>query len=94
MTAIQWWWLSLLIGGVVVVAVAVLLMLIIAAAKRIDRHAGAIWIIGKQIAGNTVSIVMLEDAVGALRGISQSLGELQAGLESLDRAVGGPARPS
>jgi hypothetical protein len=87
MTGIQWWWLSLLIGGVVVVAVAVLLVLIIAAAKRIDRHAGAIWVTGKEIAGNTVSIVMLENAVGALRGISQSLAELQAGFESLDRTL-------
>lgn len=54
------WWLSLAAAGVIVVVVAVLLGLIAAAAKSIDRHAAAIWIEGKQIAGNTVSIWMLE----------------------------------
>jgi hypothetical protein len=91
MTSVQWWWLSLLLGGVVVVVVAVLLTLIVTAAKRIDRHAAAIWSVGKEIAGNTVSIVMLEQTVGALRGVAQSLGELRAGLEALDPAQTRPA---
>ena len=54
------WWLSLGIAAVVVVVVAVLLGLIIATARRIDAHAASIWTAGKQIAGNTVSIWILE----------------------------------
>lgn len=92
MTSIQLWWLALLIGGAVVVVVAVLLTLIVAAAKRIDRHAGAIWSVGKEIAGNTVSIVMLEQTVGAVRGVTQSLGELEGGFEDLHRAIAGEPR--
>ncbi len=90
MTTMQLWWLSLLIGGAVVVVVAVLLLLIIMAAKRIDRHAAAIWTVGKEIAGNTVSLPMLDQSVGALRGVSQSLRQLQAGIESFERTLGGP----
>lgn len=60
MDVYELWWLSLAIAAVVVVVVAVLLGLIIAAAKSIDQHAAAIWTVGKQIAGNTVSIWMLE----------------------------------
>ena len=60
MDVIELWWLSLAIAAVVVVVVAVLLGLIIAAAKSINEHASHIWTVGKQIAGNTVSIWMLE----------------------------------
>lgn len=63
MEVTQLWWISLGIFAVVVVVVAILLGLIIAAAKSIDRHAGNIWVAGKQIAGNTVSIWMLRRTV-------------------------------
>ena len=53
------WTYSLVAGAVVVLIVAVLLIMLIAAARRVDRHAGEIWTAGKQIAGNTVSIWML-----------------------------------
>ena len=53
------WTYSLIAGAVVVLIVAVLLIMLIAAARRVDRHAGEIWTAGKQIAGNTVSIWML-----------------------------------
>ena len=43
----------------VVLIVAVLLIMLIAAANRVDKHAQHIWDAGKQIAGNTVSIWML-----------------------------------
>jgi len=60
MDVMQMWWLSLAAFAAVVVVVALLLGFIIGAAKRIDHHAAAIWVVGKQIAGNTVSIWMLE----------------------------------
>lgn len=80
MSVTELWWLSLGIFAVVVVIVAVLLGVIIAAAKSIDRHAGAIWVVGKEIAGNTVSIQMLEQSVGALRSVSESCRRIEAVL--------------
>lgn len=53
------WIYSLIAGAVVVLIVAVLLIMLIAAARRVDKHASLIWDAGKQIAGNTVSIWML-----------------------------------
>ena len=54
------WTYSLIAGGAVVVIVAVLLLAIIAAARSIDKHAATTWEVGKSIAGNTVSIWMLQ----------------------------------
>jgi hypothetical protein len=67
----------------------VLLGLIIAAAKSIDRHAGAIWVIGKEIDGNTVSIWMLEQTIGALRRLAESTRRLEQVLGGLDARLGG-----
>ncbi len=53
------WTYSLIAGAVVILIVAVLLILLITAARRIDKHAAQIWTAGKHIAGNTVSIWML-----------------------------------
>ena len=77
MTNIQMWWLSLGLFAVVVVVVAVLLGLIIATAKSIDRHAAGIWVVGKQIAGNTVSIWMLETADRAIYQLTTAVARLQ-----------------
>ena len=81
MTDVDFWWLSLGIAAVVIVIVALLLGIIIATAKRIDRHAGAIWIVGKKIAGNTVAIWMLEETVGSLRRIGESARRIEAALQ-------------
>lgn len=81
MNVIEIWWLSLAIAAVVVVVVAVLLGLIIAAAKSIDGHAADIWTAGKQIAGNTVSIWMLEKT-------NQSLGEITISARSIEQTAG------
>ena len=88
MTVDQWWWLSLAIFAVVVVVVAVLLGLILAAAKSIDRNAGAIWIVGKEIAGNTVSIWMLEQTVGSLRRIAESALRIERALQRVETGPG------
>lgn len=96
MDVIELWWLYLAIFAVVIIVVAVLLGLIIATAKRIDRHAAAIWTVGKQIAGNTVSIWMLEKTIGHLeliqenvRDLDRSAANMNETLKALDRASGG-----
>jgi hypothetical protein len=88
MSVIDMWWLSLAIFSAVIVVVAVLLGLIIAAAKSIDRHAGAIWVVGKQIAGNTVSIWMLEQTIGSLRRVGESARKIEGTLTALDEKLG------
>lgn len=85
MSHIDLWWMSLGILALVVVVVAVLLGLIIAAAKSIDRQASGIWTVGKQIAGNTVSIWTLgrtndllrktHDDVRRIRDVTDQMGE-------------------
>ena len=88
MGVIDMWWLSLAIFGAVIVVVAVLLGLIIAAAKSIDRHAGAIWLVGKEIAGNTVSIWMLEQTIGSLRRIGESARRIEGAVGALNEKLG------
>src|SRR5919197_852625 len=80
MTVIDLWWLSLALFAAVIAVVALLLGLIISTAKSIDRHAGAIWIVGKQIAGNTVAIWMLEQTIGSLRRIGESARKIEGTL--------------
>lgn len=92
MTHFDLWWMSLGILALVVVVVALLLGLIIAAAKSIDRQAAGIWTVGKQIAGNTVSIWMLartndllrrtHDDVRRISDVTQKMGE---SLEAMAR---------
>lgn len=90
MDAMTLWKISWAIGAVVVVIVAVLLLVIIAAARSIDKHAAAIWLAGKQIAANTVSIWMLEktngvasDILTTAKGIAAGAGAIDAKLASL-----------
>ena len=83
MDVIELWWLSLAAFAAVVVVVALLLGLIVGAAKRIDRHAAAIWVVGKQIAGNTVSIWLLEqtnEQVEKLIEETRALGHIAEGI--------------
>jgi hypothetical protein len=87
MDVIQMWWLSLAIFAVVVVVVAVLLGLIIAAAKSIDSHAEKIWIAGKQIAGNTVSIWMLNESTEQLRSIEKCAESINETTEAVDHKL-------
>lgn len=89
MGVIELWWLSLAIFALVVVVVATLLGLIIAGVKSVDRHAGAIWIVGKQIAGNTVAIWMLEQTLGALQQLSDSTRRVEQGLGRLEAKLEG-----
>jgi uncharacterized protein YoxC len=87
MDVIQMWWLSLAIFAVVIVVVAVLLGLIVAAARSIDGHAEKIWIVGKQIAGNTVSIWMLDQATEQLRSIEKCAESINEKTEAVDHKL-------
>ncbi len=84
------WKISWAIGALVVVIVAVLLLIIIAAARSIDKRANEIWIAGKQIAANTVSIWMLQktnavagDILTTAKGIAAGAGAIDAKLSDL-----------
>jgi hypothetical protein len=87
MTDLQMWWISLAVFGVVVVVVALLLGVIIAAAKSIDRHAAEIWVAGKQIAGNTVSIWLLDKTNDALREVRDEVRGLEKAVRRLDHSL-------
>jgi hypothetical protein len=84
------WWISLGLSGVVVGVVAALLAQIIAAARSIDRRADGIWTVGKQIAGNTVSIWMLartNDQVARMLDAAQSIDRTAASIDTKLRAL-------
>ncbi|MGH9846307.1 MAG: hypothetical protein ACREEM_47010, partial [Blastocatellia bacterium] len=88
-----WTW-SLIAGVVVVAVVALLLILIIRAANRIDYHANEIWEAGKKIAGNTVSIWMLDktnavaaDILSTAQSIAGTAGQINQKLDDLGRAL-------
>jgi hypothetical protein len=87
MGVIELWWLSLAIAAVVVVVVAVLLGLIIATAKSIDRNAAAIWTVGKNIAGNTVSIWILEQIDDKIKKMGDSATSLVETAGSIDEKL-------
>ena len=86
------WKISWAVGALVVLIVAALLLTIIAAARSIDRRANEIWIAGKQIAANTVSIWLLQktnavagDILTTAKGIAAGAGAIDAKLSELAR---------
>ncbi|MDP8926611.1 MAG: hypothetical protein M3M97_06815 [Actinomycetota bacterium] len=90
MSVTRFWWLLLGLAAAVVAVVAMLLGRIIAAARSIDRHADAIWTVGKQIAGNTVSIWMLEktsEQMEATRDATRSLEQTASSMDEKIRAL-------
>ena len=87
---VRLWWLSLGLSGVVVAVVAALLGAIVGAARSIDQHATDIWTVGKQIAGNTVSIWMLgktNEQVARLNEAAQSIDRTAASIDTRLRAL-------
>ncbi len=82
------WWLSLGASTVVVGVVAGLLGRIAAEARSIDGHADGIWTVGKQIAGNTVSIWMLEQANDELAKTLEVAGKIERVAASIDAKLG------
>jgi hypothetical protein len=87
MSVLELWWLSLAIFAVVVIVLALLLGLIIGTAKSIDRHAHAIWVTGKRIAGNTVSIWLLEQINYGLFGMVDAVEAMDQRVASLEEAL-------
>lgn len=81
------WTYSLIAGAVVIVIVAVLLIMLIAAARRVDKHAGLIWDAGKQIAGNTVSIWMLDVTNKVAGEILQTAQSIDSKADSIDKRI-------
>src|ERR687883_500834 len=87
---VRLWWLSLGLSGVVVGVVAALLGGIVAAARSVDQHATDIWTVGKQIAGNTVSIWMLgktNEQVARMLDAAQSIDCPAASIDTRLRAL-------
>ena len=78
----MWAW-SLAGGCVVILVVVVLLLAIIATARSIDKHALEIWKVGKNIAGNTVSIWMLNRTNQIAREILTTARSIDATVSSL-----------
>ena len=78
------WWLSLAIAAVVIVVVAVLLIAIVVAANRVDRHAAAIWLAGKDIATNTIQIWQLQQTNAVASQILDTAQTIAAGAGSID----------
>jgi uncharacterized protein YoxC len=87
MDIIELWWMSLGIAAIVIVVVAVLLGFIIAAAKSIDKNAAGIWTVGKQIAGNTVSIWMLEKTMEKVKSIEDDIRRMGKTFASIDETI-------
>jgi len=94
MDSITIWTYSLIAGGAVILIVAALLILIVLTARKIDYHAKQIWLAGKNIAGNTVSIWMLKDTnvvAGDILKTAQSIAgvasEINSKLTELSRAL-------
>jgi hypothetical protein len=77
-----WTW-SLVGGGLILLIVTALLLAILATARRIDRHAAEIWKAGKNIAGNTVSIWMLNRTNQIAREILTTAQSIDATIASL-----------
>ncbi len=78
------WSYSLIAGAVVILIVAALLIMLIAAARRVDKHAAEIWTAGKHIAGNTVSIWMLNTTnkvAGDILGTAVSIDKRAAAID-------------
>lgn len=85
------WTYSLIAAALVIVIVAVLLIMLIAAARRVDKHAALIWEAGKKIAGNTVSIWLLDvtnKVAGQILETAQSIDGKAASIDSRIAALG------
>lgn len=91
MTADEQWWLALAVLSVATVGLAVMLGLLIAAVKSVDRRASALWVVGKQVAANTVAIWTLEktnEQLAAVRDSARSLEHTLASMNAKLEALG------
>lgn len=87
MDTVTIWTYSLIAGAVVIVIVAVLLVMLIAAANRVNNTASKIWDAGKAIAGNTVSIWMLNVTNKVAGQILETAQSINSRAESIDNNI-------
>ncbi len=85
---LQLWWLAVGLGVVVVIVVAVLLRLIVRTAGRIHQAVADIWTGGKQIAGNTVTIALLQRTNYLAGELLGSAGHIAKASGRIRRATG------
>ncbi len=83
MTETDLWWLAIAAITTGTVVIAVLLGLLIAVANRIDGSVDGTWIAARQVAGNTVSIWMLERTNDQLAEVVEEARSLQRRAESI-----------
>src|SRR5579859_3452025 len=84
MTVQSFWYLILAVGIIVVLLVAAMLITIIISARKIERAAGDIWTVGKQIAANTTVLWQLtktNETATAIKGVAL---DIAAGAGSID----------
>ncbi|MBA3607087.1 MAG: hypothetical protein H0W43_01015 [Chthoniobacterales bacterium] len=82
----QMWILSLILAVVVVIVVATVLELIVRTAGGIDELVHSIWIGGKRIAGNTVTIALLNetnDLAGKILGSASEIAKASSKIRQL-----------
>lgn len=87
MTVQGFWYLILALGLVVVLLVAAMLITIIVSARNIERAAGDIWTVGKQIAANTTVLWQLtktNETATAIKGVAL---DIAAGAGSIDERL-------
>ncbi len=87
----QLWIISLVLAVVVVIVVAVLLEMIVRTARGIRGLVHAIWIGGKRIAANTVTIALLAETNDIAGKILGSASEIAKATSRIRQLTGGNA---
>ncbi len=87
----QLWILSLVLAVVVVIVVAVLLEMIVRTAGGINALVHSIWIGGKRIAANTVTIALLRETNDLAGKILGSASEIAKASSKIRQLTGGNA---
>jgi len=87
----QLWIISLVVAVVVVIVVAVLLEMIVRTARGIQETVHAIWIGGKRIAANTVTIALLRETNDIAGKILGSASEIAKATSKIRQLTGGNA---
>lgn len=87
----QLWGISLVIAVVVVIVVAVLLELIVRTARDVSTLVHQIWIGGKRIAANTVTIALLQRTNELAGSILGSASEIAKATSRIRQLAEGPS---
>lgn len=85
----QLWILSLVLAVVVVIVVAILLEMIVRTAGGINELVHSIWIGGKRIAANTVTIALLHETNDLAGKILGSASEIAKASSKIRQLTGG-----